>query len=188
MDFPYLPKKLVTVCSGIIKGRVTHPAYPSLMRTLSETDTLTFILVHDDLRSLLGGARAARRLGTMCYLGCAVLFVAGLLISLWITAGIPVVLAIGFFLRRKARQMDITLCAILMSLELVANDFGEASRYLPDAYNEARAKIEKYLPNHARRVLDLYMPGVDGSEGEEFRTGLIQFFEIESRRQAGAID
>src|SRR5260370_42223097 len=114
MDFPFLPKRLVTGCDRIIEQQYKQGLQSNLMKTLTEKDTMVFILVHEDLRGMLGASVACWRFGVLCFAACAVAFLLSVFISWWIALTIGPLWGGGRYLMKQGTGFNITIGAILL--------------------------------------------------------------------------
>jgi hypothetical protein len=179
MDFPFLPKRLVTGCNRIIEQQYKQGIQSNLMKTLTEKHTMVFILVHDDLRGMLGASVACWRFAILCFAACAVAFLLSLFISWWIALTIVPLLVGARYLLKKANGFNVTIAAVLLTLEMMASGFAGLSRHWPKECQDAREKIDKYFPIYKTRFMDLYFPRRDEVGTEEFAGRLTQLFESE---------
>jgi len=69
MDLTFLPQPLVVVCNHIVENHHRQHGYSELPRDLWHKDTMGFIIIHEDLNSLLGAATAAWKIRLFCFIG-----------------------------------------------------------------------------------------------------------------------
>jgi hypothetical protein len=78
---------------------------------------------------------------------------------------------------KRADRFNVAIAAILLTLEMMADNFAGLSRHLPNECRDARDKLDRYLPNAKTRLMDLYFPRRDEVGTQEFEVLLTQLFQ-----------
>jgi hypothetical protein len=158
MDFPFVPKKLVAVSSGIIEGNQKQPGFPKLAKTLLHPETLVFVVKHNDLNNMMRGSVACLKISIACFVACAISFGLAVAISWWMIVPTLALFAAGCYFNAQSNKMQLTLGAILLTLEMMADNFAGLANLLPSECERAREAIEMYFPHSKTRLMDLYFP------------------------------
>jgi len=159
IDLSFLPKELVSICIGVVHAHHERNGYRELMKDLSHKETLVCILVHRDLRELMGSIIACRRLSILCWALCGILLVTAIIWKWWVVIGIIPVLIVAYYLGRAYRSSGGLIAAQLLALEMANDDLVGLAKYLPSVWRTAHAKVEDYFPDKKTRFLDIYIPG-----------------------------
>ena len=60
--------------------------------------------------------------------------------------------------QESANEYYALLAAVILALEMLANDFADLGSRFPDAKRQANKVFESWMPNSRTRLLDIYLP------------------------------
>jgi len=164
----FLPKELIAFCYGVTKAYHERHGYKDLSQNLMEKNSFVCILMHKDLRELMGGILWCKKISIGCFVLCAVMILISFAWSGWIALGIIPCFGVAFVVGKRYQELRLMVVARLLALELVNDDFIGLSKYLPILWETAHRKIELCFPTNHTRFLDFYIP----SRGELERSEL----------------
>ncbi len=159
IDLSFLPRELVSICNGVVRAHHMRNGYRDLMKDLTEKETMVCILVHKDLRDLMGAIEACSKLSVLCWTVCGILLVIAAIWHAWVALGIIPGLVVAYYLGKQYQKFGVLIAALLLTLEMVNDDFIELSKYLPSVWQTAHEKVERHFPDQKTRFLDIYIPG-----------------------------
>ena len=175
MDFPFVPKRLVGVCIGIIEKSHKQGGWSSLLPTLLHKDTKAFIYAHKELHGFLQLAASNWLIHGLGYIGVMLSLIAAIYFTWWLAIGVVPAIFISRYFNRQTRRARVLIAAILLTLEMMANEFAGLGKHLPKECQKAREVIKKYLPFSQTRLTDIYFQRLAEEEGaQEFEALLTE--------------
>lgn len=169
IDLSFLPKELVSICNGVVQAHHERNGYRDLMNDLTEKETIVCILVHRELRDLMGSIIASRKLSILCWIACGILLLIAAVWHVWVAVGIIPVMVCAYYVSKNYRGCGMLIAAFLLALEMVSEDFIGLAKYLPSVWKAAHEKVEKFFPNQKTRFMDIYIPGRNEMDQGEFQ-------------------
>lgn len=169
IDLSFLPKELVSICNGVVQAHHERNGYRDLMKDLSEKETMVCILVHRELRDLMGSIIAGRKLSIFCWIASGMLLLIAAAWHGWVAVGVIPVMVGAYYVGKNYRGSGMLIAAFLLALEMVSEDFIGLATYLPSVWKAAHDKIENFFPNQKTRFMDIYIPGRNELDQKKFQ-------------------
>jgi len=127
------PKELIAKCYAVINSsRITN--LPEVIVTKDNMVTLGLL---PDMVVIMGGATAAFKIRIMCWISAAIAVVCAWVFSWWILVVALVAIVIERKIAARSEETWKFLAAVLLSLEVLANDFAGWGTARPDAMRRA---------------------------------------------------
>ena len=139
----FIPKGLIAVCRHRVE--LCHKQDRSLKLPkifTDDKDTMVFILVHEDTRTLSGAAWAFFKLGIFWFIMFILLTACSYIFYWWIGLGALSAFVGSIYCLKRAKAMNISIASLILALEVMSNDVGEVSTYLPGVYQQAKICVE----------------------------------------------
>jgi hypothetical protein len=168
MDLLFVPKKLVAVSDGIISKQQKQYAAPNVMKTLNHPETLVCIVQHNDLDGMMRGSVSCMKLSITSFVACAIFLGLAVSISWWMSVPTLALFVIGGYLYNQSSKMGLIVTAILLTLEMMADNFAGLAKLIPHECEQARDIVEQYFPNCKTRLMDVYFPRRNEVGTQEF--------------------
>jgi hypothetical protein len=80
------------------------------------------------------------------------------LVNGWIALGVVPAIAAAIYFRRSERDFYITMIAIMLAMEFLANNVTRTAELHPDATRKALEMMAAFPPNDRTHLLDIYLP------------------------------
>jgi hypothetical protein len=157
VEFEWLPSDLTIKSNALVMAH--RKAFGgSLPKLLWQRDTMVFVGMHPDLLTLLGSATAAWKMSLVLGVVATLALVFAAIVTWWVAlALIPACLAMAYFKRRETEFYTL-IAAIILALEMLADDFAGWGTRFPVAMQQASQILGDNLRNHRTRLLDVCLP------------------------------
>jgi hypothetical protein len=157
MEFEWLPSDLTIKCNALVAAHRKRYG-GSLPKLLWQRDTMVFIAMHPDLLTLLGSATAVWKISLLLGAVATLALVVAAILAWWVAlALIPACLAMAY-LKRQETKFYTLIAAIILALEMLADDFAGWGTRFPVAMQRASQVVGDTLPNRRTRLLDVFLP------------------------------
>lgn len=158
-QFP--PKELLAKAFALINA----VKIPNLASLIATRDNMVTLGQMPDMIQIMGGGTAGFKLRMACWVGMLAAGACAWMFSWWILAAAFAAVAVERWLAAKEKKTWKFLAAVLLSLEVLANDFAGWGTALP----EARRKATNLMGEPRQTWLDLILPGRAGLDASLLR-------------------
>jgi len=155
------PPQLTAICESVIKKH--HKLFDgSPLKILTDhRDISIFIVMHHKLRLLLEAGYGTWKLILAAVGTMAVTILLGFVLNSWIFIVAILSLVAVVYLAPQVKKFETATAAVILSMELLADNVGGCAKVFPDAALKARSLLDENLPNDRTGLLDLYLPNRD---------------------------
>lgn len=158
MSADSLPKELVFKCLGLIERTHKSIGLSNLPARVWEKRNMVALACLPDALAIMGSARGAFKRRALCWLSGVAVLIAAWFLSWWVLLGLVVVFVAHRKLVASEHKMWMLLAAMLLSLEVLAQDFAGWGRAYPKEREKALSLLEDE-PSKCRTMwLDYYLP------------------------------
>jgi hypothetical protein len=165
----FMPRELVAKCIFILHQFHKKAGYSSLAGLLlSDKKTMAIVTEHEDLLRIAEAAVTSRRVKHILWLTvlpllfivCWLIYPPGINSGLLVAAGSLLLIIVQRYFARRERECYIWIAAIMLAMEMLANNFADLATRFPSAAMSAELTLR--LHNRSPTLfLDAYMPKRD---------------------------
>ena len=148
-----LPPNLVKKCISVVEFLHKKHGYKKSV-ILSKENLLTFCLIPDAF-TVLGSSTISFKFRIACWFACLISIILALVFNFWIFLIAIIIVIVERYLASHQRRMDTLLSAMLLSVEILADDYAGWGKAYPIERTRA---LEILGENQKNSSLDLYIP------------------------------
>ena len=153
----FIPKELFQKCSLLVRSTHKDIGYGELPKMIASGKDIVAVTLIPDAFAVLKTTATLFKLRNLCWIIIIILLILSFLLSKWFLLGIIVVFLFERYLSNIDHKSYMFLSSVLLSLEMLVNDFAGWGSAFPKAQRKAMNVLDCDTSNLPTKWLDFYL-------------------------------